>query len=179
VADLFVFRSTHPDALAAWHTAHEQAQEIGRQRRTLLDDMGFAGRPALINEGRMLGVEHRDEHGPIPEGWRRDRHTDGAIVPHRRTKTGAAIGKKLDALTMPDVRRKLPGGMPEMAWDLGNGRVYYPGISLHGDALYVRWGGDPEKSERSVRLDPGVWERLKLSEYYAVLEAEAQTGGAS
>ncbi|MGI5155773.1 hypothetical protein [Microbispora sp. CA-102843] len=180
MADLTVYRSTHPGILAAWDKAHEQAEQIGRQRRQLLDELGFEGRPALIDGRRMVGVQHTAEHGPIPEGWRRDQHTDGAIVPDRRRATGKAIARRLDALTMPDFRRMLPGGMPQMAWDLESGKIHWPSFALMEGAVYVRWGCDPEKAEKGDRIDPEIWERVKLSEYYTVVERteQAQAGGA-
>lgn len=177
MADLTIYRSTHPDALAAWHAAHQLAKDIGRRRRALLDQLGFEGRQALIAEHRIIGVEHRTEHGPIPDGWRRDRATDGAIVPDRRRGPGKKLGKQLDGLTIPDLRKRLPGGMPEMVWNLADGKVHSPGFAFMGGALYVEWGCDPEKVERSATLAPEIWERVKLSEYYAVVEREEAGAG--
>lgn len=169
MADKTVYRSTHPDVMAAWRTAQEQAIEIGRQRRELLDSLGFVGIRALTTDTHILGVEHLA--GEIPAGWRRDRQTSMAIVPNRRTKAGAEVGRQLDRLTMPDPRLILIGGMPHMVWPDDEVRTYWPGRRLLDGAVWVTWGCDPEKSGRTVTIDPEVWQRMKLSEYYAAVEA--------
>lgn len=174
MADLAVYRSTHQDVLAIWHSAHEQAKDIGRKRRALLDELGFEGRQALIAEHNIIGVEHRQEDGPIPEGWRRDSRTAGAIVPDRRRAVGKKLGKRLDGLTMPDLRKIMPGGMPHMVWNLAVNKLHWPGFEFMGGALYVKWGCDPAQVERAETLDLEVWERVKLSEYYAAVEREAE-----
>ena len=174
--DQTVYRSSHPATLATWHDTHKLADEIGERRRALLDALGFEGRTALVNDRRLVGVEHREQHGPIPEGWRHDPSVSGAIVPDRRRKVGKDVGKKFDELTLPDLRRSLPGGMPEMA--IGDGKAHWPSIALIADAIYVKWRCDPEKVERGNRIDPEMWQRIKLSEYYAVVEAAQADGEA-
>lgn len=173
-----VFRSTHPDALAAWQDVQAKRAEVRRKRTELLDELGFAERRQLVNGNRLVGIEHREEHGDIPEGWRRDSKTYGAIVPARRSPTGKKIGKRIDALPTPSLRAALLGGMPEMAWDLENNFICHPGVEQFGDAIYVKWDCDPEKVERDIHLDPNIWQRIKLSEYYAAVEArdEADAG---
>lgn len=173
------YRSTHPTVLAAWRATQEQADEIVRQRKALLDELGFTGRPVLVHGQRIIGVGHLDEHGPVPDGWRRDRDTADVIVPDRRRAAGKALAARLDALTMPDPRRDLPScGMPEAASSAPRGRMYWPGMQLLGDAVYVTWGCDPERVEENGQVDPAVWERVRLSEYYAAVEAtEAAEAG--
>ncbi|WP_436759386.1 hypothetical protein [Streptosporangium sp. V21-05] len=174
-ADLTVYRSTHPDVLGAWHAAEQRAADITTQRKAFLAAHGFEGR-SIATKGRwMIGVAHPEDQ-PIPDGWRLDRDLDGAIVPARRTRVGKQLGKRLDQLAMPSARKNLPGGMPEMAW--GDHHVFRPGITLinnaliDNNALYVKWGCDPEAIDSTVKIDPAVWQRMKLSEYYAVLEAQ-------
>lgn len=177
MSDKAVYRSGHPDVIAVWDKAHKRAEEVGRARRALLDELGFEGRPALISDTAMLGVQHLPEHGPIPEGWRRDSSTYEAIVPDRRRKLGKEIGKRLNALSMPDLRKLLPGGMPSMAWDLENSKVHWAALKRFADAVFVVWGCDPEKAERGVKIDADLWHRIKLSEYYAIKEAAEEAGG--
>jgi hypothetical protein len=169
-----VYRSTHDAALAAWDAAHARAEEIGKARRALLDELGFAGRPALIDERDIIGVQHLPEHGPIPSGWRHDRDTSNAIVPDKRNREGKTVAEKLGKLRMPGRGALLVGGLPEMALDLDTSRAHWPSIARMDGAIYVRYGCDPEKKERGNRIDFQIWERIKLSEYYLAVEAEAQ-----
>jgi hypothetical protein len=171
VSDKTVFRSTHPDTLAAWDDVHKRAEEVDRARRTLLDELGFEGRPGFIGDIGIYGVQHLDEHGPVPDGWRRDANTYEAIVPDRRRKIGKEVGEKFEALNMPDLRKALPGRMPVTVLNLEISKRHWPAIKRFDDAVYVVWGCDPEKLERGDRIDSKVWERIKLSEYYAVVEA--------
>lgn len=175
MSDLTVYRSTHPDVLAAWNKAEQRAAEIVNQRKAFLAEHGFTERTIAVRGQWMIGVAHPEDQ-PVPDGWRHDRSLTGAIVPARRTTAGKKIGAQLDKLTLPSPRKNLPGGMPEMAW--GDHRMYRPGIALIGDAIYVKWGCDPETVDQMAKVDRDVWERVKLSEYYAVLEAEEAAGGA-
>ncbi|MEV7006834.1 hypothetical protein [Streptosporangium sp. NPDC051022] len=165
-----VYRSTHPDVLTVWRAAEEQADKVISQRSALLEELGLAGHRSLTQGPRILGIEYPRDVDP-PAGWRRDREIPTAIVPHRRTKTGADIGRRLDQLTLPDPRRNLPGGMPHMVWPDNVGRTYWPGVRLLGDALFVTWGCDPETDDHTVTIDLAVWERVRLSAYYLAIEA--------
>jgi hypothetical protein len=181
VSDKTVYRSTHPDVLKVWDDAHKRAEEIDKARRALLDELGFEGRPGLIDDVGIYGVQHLDEHGPVPDGWLRDRRTEGAIVPDRRRKLGREVAGKFKGLTMPDLRRLLPGGMPSTVLHLEISKRFWPAIKRFDDAVYVVWGCDPEQLERADRINSEVWERVKLSEYYAAVEvheaAQAEQDG--
>ncbi|MEV7908382.1 hypothetical protein, partial [Streptomyces anulatus] len=83
----------------------------------------------------------------------------------------AEIGRRLDQLVLPDPRHTLPGGMPPMVTNPDAGRMYQPGVRLLDGALYVVWGCDPEVGDRSVTIDPEVWERVRLSVYHLAREA--------
>ncbi|GIH76161.1 hypothetical protein [Planobispora longispora] len=170
--DLIVYRSTHPHVLSAWHGVRKRSEEISQKRRALLDSWGFEGRPSLVTDQRILGVEHLPEHGPIPEGWKLDRVTENAIVPDRRRRVGREIHRQLSELNMPDPRTALTGGMPSMAWDIETNAHYWPGVRLMAGALYVRWRCDPEAIEQRDQINPEVWERVPLSEFYRIVEAE-------
>lgn len=163
MSDKTVYRSSHPDVLSAWETTERKHQSIGILRRTLLDELGFEGRPGLITDTHLLGVEHRPEHGPIPEGWRQDSRTPEAIVPDRRRSLGKKIAVRFEALRMPDPR-SFPG-MPGTC--VTGGRFLECSVREMDGALYVGWSHPiPEK-----HLDLDRWERVKLSEYYAAKEA--------
>jgi hypothetical protein len=166
-----VYRSTHPDVFAHWEaTASADAQQAWRDRvNAVLADLGFPGRRfATKAETRVIGVEHPTNED-IPEGWRRDRDLPSAIVPNRRTAAGKKIGKRLDELNRPDPRNNLPGGMPGDAFN--SHTLMFPGIAKHAGAVYVIWSDAIDDTNR-VDIDSSVWERIRLSEYYAVLEAE-------
>lgn len=165
-----VYRSTHPDVLEHWrNTGSPAAQDAWRDRvNATLAELGFPGRRfATQGEGRVIGVEYPGD--VIPEGWRRDRELRSAIVPARRTKLGKEIGQRLDRLHRPNPRRNLPGGMPEIAF--AKHTFLRCGIRPVGDAVYVIWSSEIDEGD-GRHIDPTVWERIKTSEYYAVLEAE-------
>lgn len=167
-----VYRSAHPDVLAHWrNTGSAEAQQAWRDRvNAAFADLGFPGRRfATKGENRVIGVEHPSDD--IPEGWRRDRDLRSCIVPARRTAAGKKIGERLDRLNRPDPRKNIPGGMPELAFTRKNPRFLMCGIALHDDAVYVTWGEELDEGD-ARHIDLTVWERIKTSEYYAVLEAE-------
>ncbi|OLT13059.1 hypothetical protein BJF79_03945 [Actinomadura sp. CNU-125] len=164
-----VYRSTHPDVLEHWrNTGAAEAQVAWRDRvDATLTDLGFPdSNPVVQGETRVIGVTH---NGEPPAGWRRNRDLKGTITPARRTTTGKEIGKRLDALRRPDPRKNMPGGMPEVAF---TGHTFMQcGIAPHGDAIYVTWGAELDSGD-ATHIAPEVWERIKTSEFYAVLEAE-------
>jgi hypothetical protein len=174
VSDKTVYRSTHPEVLAPWEETEKAAEKIGKLRRAVLDELGFEGRAGLITDRDLLGVEHRAEHGPIPEGWRKDSRTHDAIVPDRRRKLGKGIAQRFEQLRMPDPRRFQ--GMPGSC--ITGGTWLECGVREMGGALYVWWSQPIPES----KVDLDLWERVKLSEYYAAVEAheaaQAEQGGA-
>lgn len=164
-----VYRSTHPDVIEHWrNTGAAEAQNAWRARvDEALADLGFPGaRPVLKGETRVVGVECSAEP---PDGWRRNRDLAGTIAPARRTAAGKKIGERLDTLRRPDPRQNMPGGMPEVAF--AKHTFMQCGIAPHGDAIYVTWPDEIDKGDGS-HIDLTVWERIKLSEFYALLEAE-------
>lgn len=172
MADLTVYRSTHPDVVAAWRKLQTDATAIGKARAAYLDELGFPGRQALVLGQMMLGVAHSIDDGPLPAGWRWDAKTRGAIVPDRRTVKGKQIDKRLAELTVPGREVVLLGGMPDTVWALEAGHTYDPGVRLLGDAVYVTWSCTSAQVMRRVRdFDSGMWQQIKLSEYYAAVEA--------
>ena len=166
---MIVYRSSHPDVLDHWrNTGSADAQVAWRDRvDTTLTDLGFPdSKPVVQGDTRIVGVTH---DGEPPEGWRPARDPRGTIAPARRTTKGKAIAKRLDALRRPDPRRDLPGGMPEIAF---TGRGFMQcGVAPHSGAIYVTWSHEIDAGD-AAHIDPDVWERIKTSEYYAVLEAE-------
>ncbi|REF00240.1 hypothetical protein [Thermomonospora umbrina] len=173
-----VYRSTHPDVLAHWDRAGSaDAQTAWRARvDQVIADLGFPGRRFATSDGlrgvKVTGVEHpKDE--PVPAGWRRDGSLPGAITPDRRRRLGKEVAERLDGLAAPNPRRDLPGGMPDVAFS--SLRLMRPGVARLGDAVVVTWSAEIDSGD-AEHIDPAVWERIRLSEYYAAVEAE-QDGG--
>lgn len=174
-----VYRSAHPDVLKHWQdTASAEAHNAWREHvETTLANLGFPGRRfAIQGENRVIGVEYPLDQPdqPVPDGWRRDQKLRTAIVPARRTALGKKIGDRLDKLGRPNPRHTLPGGMPEMAFS--GLALMHPGVERHGDIVYVSWSGELKGGDAD-RIDPAVWEQIRLSEYHTVLEAEQDAAG--
>jgi hypothetical protein len=170
--DKVVYRSTHPDVIAHWEsTASAETRNAWRQKvEAAVADLGFPGRRFATQDGRkVIGVEYPNDED-MPAGWRRNRNLTSSITPDRRTANGRRIRERLDALTAPCPRENLPGKMPDTAFSRGFG-LMKPGVARHGDAVYVTWSEEIDKGD-AAHIDPTVWQRIKLSEYYAALEAE-------
>jgi hypothetical protein len=167
------YRSTHPDVLAHWaKTGSAEAQKTWRDNiAAAIAELGFAGERRFVtvsgwNDTRVIGVEHpKDED--IPVGWKPLKDFPGAVTPDKRRAAGKRAAARLDSLPCPNPRKRMPGGMPSMTF-IG-AKMAQPGVGRHGDAVYVTWSAELEESEAS-NLDPAVWERVKLSEYYAAKE---------
>lgn len=173
--DKTVYRSTHPDALA--HEDGYKAAHANWKKRVdeALVELGFpASRNIAMRGDRVTGIEHPDSE-PVPDGWRRDPKLSSSITPFRSRKRGREIAAVLDGLTRPDPRRGLPGGMPHVAMAKGRMLFMHPGLRRVGDAVFVVWSAEPDDGDMR-HLDPAIWERIKLSEYYAAVEAAEETG---
>lgn len=169
--DLTIYRTTNPDVLQRWHQVNNDMDGWQKQVETTLEAMGMGGRSIYYDQvsGRVTGVGHNDGE-TIPDGWRQDRRNDH-LVPRLTTKAGKAAGAKLDALRRPDPRDLK--GMPKHAFA---GLSFLTcGLAFMDGALYVRWS----KPIREQEVDLTIWERVKLSAYYAVVEAhDAGSDGA-
>ena len=163
MSGLTVYRSTHPDALRRWHATTEAMDAWSEKMQATLITLGVDGREVWYDQvsGRIIGLGHTGGDD-VPEGWRVDART-GYLVPRRSTKAGKQIAAVLDGMRRPDPRA-LPG-MPAQV--MAGVHFLTCGLEYMGGALYVRWSRPiPEKL-----VDSAIWERIKLSEYYAALEA--------
>lgn len=161
--DLTVYRSANPEVLRRWHTTKDAVEAWGDKLKAAIEDLGLGDRQVYYDQitGRIMGVLHDD--GEIPAGWRIDRRT-GYLVPKLTTKAGKEIGARLTALRRPDPRDLL--GMPKHVFvDLS---LLTCGLRLMDGALYVHWSKPIPEDE----VDLTLWERVRLSEYYAVVERE-------
>lgn len=174
MADPVVYRSTHPDVLAHWEaTAGPEAQQAWRDRvAAALDELGFEGRRFIVSDyidvSVVTGVEHPSDE-PIPEGWRLHPKRDDAIAPRRSTRLGKAADRLLSTLVRPNPRKGMPGGMPHIA-NAARACAFLSAAAEPIDgALYVRWSQEISERDRD-QIDTAVWERVRLSEYYAACE---------
>ncbi|MFC3984927.1 hypothetical protein [Streptosporangium jomthongense] len=158
-----VYRSSSSDILKIWDDANSDVRDWHDQIDAFLDEHGLTGRSVFIDTafGRPCGVGHNDSD--VPHGWRVHR-THGYLVPRLTTKEGKLLSVRLGALTRPDPRDQVPG-MPKNC--IAEGAFMTCGMRPMGGALYVTWPRPiPEK-----QVDLTIWEKTKLSEYYAALEA--------
>lgn len=178
MADPVVYRSTNAAVLAHWEAATgAEAQQAWRDRvDAALAELGFAGRRAIVatylSGTEVTGVEHPASE-PIPLGWRPypgvGATARSAIRPKRSTKDGKAAAETLAALTRPNPRAGMPGGMPHVASSAVGMAFMRAAMQLMDGALYVRWPEEPADVDLR-RIDTKVWERVRLSEYYAARE---------
>ncbi|MEU8040924.1 hypothetical protein [Streptosporangium sp. NPDC049078] len=162
--NLTVYRTTNPDILATLHTTLAAIEEWQPKVEALMETLGVGGRKIWYDAvtGQVLGVS-RD--GDIPEHWRYDQRT-GYLMPRRSTKQGKAIGARLDAMRRPDPRALK--GMPSQTFAAAEPALLTCRVDEMGGALYVTWSAPIHERE----VDLSLWQRVKLSEYYAVLEAQ-------
>lgn len=164
--DLTAYRTTHPDALTAWHQAAEARETWGEQMEAFLAEHGFEKRTIYVGRwGRVLGVQRIDDED-APDGWRVDSRT-GHLMPRLASRTGKRIDAQLTALIQPDPRDAMPGMPKECIVSLA---LLTCGLALMGGALYATWGRPIPEDQ----VDRGIWERVKLSEYYTAIEDHEQ-----
>lgn len=162
-ADLTVYRSTDPEVLRRWHDTKAAVEAWGDKLKAALHDLGMGDRQVWYDQisGRLMGLARGE--GETPDGWRIDRRT-GYLVPRLTTKAGKEIGAKLSALRRPDPRDLI--GMPKHVFVSLS--LLTCGLKLLDGALYVHWSQPIPEDE----VDLTLWERVRLSEYYAVVERE-------
>jgi len=171
MSDKTVYRSSHSDVLAAWHAAADAREKWADQMTAFLADYGFGSRSVYVSHsGRVLGVEHMDGE-EVPDGWRVDTRT-GYVMPRRASKAGKKIGARLGELNQPDPRDAVPGMPRDCFVSLA---MLTCGLEIVGGALYATWSRPIPEDQ----VDLAIWERVKLSEYYAVLEARDDETAAS
>jgi hypothetical protein len=163
-ASKVVYRTSHPDALAAWHSAAAAREAWADQMKAFLDEHGFGNRSVYIgHSGRVLGINH-EQGDDVPDGWRVDSRT-GHLMPRLAKKAGKAIDARLAELHQPDPRDAMPGMPKECFVSLA---LLTCGLALIEGALYATWSRPIPEDQ----VDLTVWERIKLSEYYAAVEAQ-------
>jgi hypothetical protein len=186
--DLIVYRSRAPEVLEAHKAAREATRTYAKQTQAVLDAAGVGGYKVWLSTGHwdygaFRGIDI-PEGQEVPRGWRKAKDF---AVPDKRTKAGRETGAALRAVKHPgDPMAQVPGMPLDI---LTPGGFQSPGVRVleDGAALYVTWRRDPNEAQGSFSgkyepVDTTLWGRVKLSEYYAAVEAaEAQreTAGAA
>jgi hypothetical protein len=172
MSDLAVYRTADPSVLDTYAAAQAALLAYSQTMAETLERLGAGSWPRMISTGyrpgRLLGL--KPSGGDVPAGWRVDARSMLA-VPDLRTTAGREARKALDAIRYPgDPRHSLPGMPSEV---MVPGHLLTCGCTRIGGVLYVTWTGDPAGA---ARIDSALWERCRLSEYYAAVEAAAQDG---
>lgn len=157
-----VYRTTNPDALAAWHSGADARDAWADQMEAFLDEHGFGKRRVYIgHSGRVFGIESVDGED-LPDGWRIDSRT-GYLMPRLAKKAGKQIDGRLAELIQPDPRNQMPG-MPKHSFV--SLAMLTCGLELIDGALNATWSRPIPDSV----VDLAVWEQVKLSDYYRAVE---------
>jgi hypothetical protein len=177
MSDPVVYRSRDPEVVQAWINATGSIDTYVQQTQRVLDAYGLAGYQAYRHSsgwspGRFSGLAIPGGEKP-PAGWRMNGRF---AVPDKRVKAGKQVAAALDAVKHPgDPLLKLTGMLPDA--ESGRGGFSSPGVRLMEDraAVYVTWSFNPEGRNsflgaRDAAIDFTLWERVKLSEYYAEAE---------
>lgn len=166
--ELTVYRTYRPELIKHWYDGQANLKAWSQRMDAFLDEQGLGNGTVWTYNitGHFGGVDH--DGAEVPNGWRVDRRT-GRLMPRLSTREGKAIGAKLDELRKPDPRADLPGMPGDCFVSLA---LLTCGLHLMRGALYATWGLPiPE-----AQVDLTVWQPVKLSEYYAVLELEEDDG---
>lgn len=191
--DVHIYRTSDQRVLDVWDANQRNYDEYLERRRVQLEAWGFERDIAIYTSNsafggaRWEGIAWPEDQDP-PQYWRRDRNTPSMIVP-RRSGAGKRIGNEFSALMqVPSPRGDLAKvGMPSMVMRGESGGMYVNTYAakrceeivngLRKDVVWVRWNIDPnpqqesEDGDRHAFVDTDVWELIKLSEYYAMVEA--------
>lgn len=161
-----VFKSTHPDVLAAWDKAESDWQTY-RDAVNAFRDRYPTQRVIVadLTEGRecVVGLDG-DPANPPPGPWRWT--LKARFVPDKRSNAGKllAIEMKNLAYTPPPIP-----GQPGLI--ISDGLWHSCGFHVYDGVAFADWSCGYETVERNDRFDPTIWVRAKLSEYYAAVEA--------
>ena len=180
-----VYRSLNPAAAIAAIEGHTAAMDEWREKLRAfqaefsadgerhLGGSSFPGMSTLVT-----GLSH--ERGmPIPEGWRLASRRRDLIVPDKRTRTGKELAKRLSRLRSPAPLHH--DGLPvtaEYSIEFGRLMLVATRTRVVGDDVFAYWEDVPADLDLS-KVDPQLWEPVRLSVYYAAVESVETTSGAT
>lgn len=179
------FRSEHPDVLAVWERI--ESEEWANQIR----DYGIAlgvpngGEFTIWGSQEFAGFTPPERASDVPDGWRVVKVTKRGVtsrhlLPDKRTKIGKAADQWFRDLGRRPYLRDLPG-IPAEVIDKHTSRFRTITAFRHNGAVYAHFRvpveAIEERSTQYTRIgayDPDMWPSIKVSEYHAALEAEAE-----
>jgi hypothetical protein len=165
VTDKAVWKTTHPDALAAYDAqavAHDEWRERMRNAR---EQTGVDGWHVWPTTGEVLGPDKSEAGDNVPDGWAAyDKYEH--LVP-ARGRGGAAARELLESVGNEPRSTKLAEAVGVPPLIVAGGMFLRPGFLRGNDALYLVWSRDPG-TEWSGDDRFG---RCPLSEFYAAKEA--------
>ena len=179
-----VYRSTHPEVLAAWDDTQQRHRELAEKVKALRAE--FPNHPPMVYRySDRAQFSHLSFHEdmpsigndfgppPEPEGWRikkEGRSTYLGWVPDKRTKAGKAMAARLAEIKVTGM-----GHFPGMPTTVLEGNHWYShGSVVHDGVAYAHWGcsfADVESSNWSRGLDTDMWQRCRMSEFWMAKEA--------
>jgi hypothetical protein len=163
-------------AIDQWRAERSAAYDANK---AFAEEVGAVG---TVSNTRVCGVMTKD--GKVLEGWKvsRQRTSDGGsyLIPDRKTKLGRELQKRLDALTSCGAERLSDLAIGSSFIFSGSEHSSGRGIALRNCTLEIFGGVDvlgvPNVWEGGVArpyAEPEGGRRLKLSEYFAMKEANA------
>lgn len=167
--DKTIYRTTDERNTSLWAKWQDENIEYCASRDAFLAEWAPDGCSLMLSSGfggeRPLGVSVEGYNNEVPDGWRLDRK-HWILLPYRKTPRGKKIAAAMEALQWRDHRSDLIG-MPShlftgWAWCV-------PGIEMHDGAMFAIW---PDEGP-TEGIDLAIWEPVKLSEWYAMIEGEA------
>lgn len=168
MGDAAVYKSTHPDVLAAWEDS--VCRHVGWVAAVKRFAARWPGHQALQTSypGHkfIVGLDGTEQPGPE---WRWNRQR-GQWVPDKRNKAGKALSKEMNELAVQGLG-KLPGMPSEI---LGPGHMYSHGVDVWDRVVWVSWNCG---ADLLADIDLTIWEPGKLSEYYAAKEQYSDGDG--
>jgi hypothetical protein len=170
MSDPTVFRTTSRAVLDAWEAGQKALNEWRGRFNDGCAALGIDPDQVIANTwtGRIKGVRDYSNTAPA-EGWRHDQRA-GLRMPALKTPAGRQIAAALDELRRPQPADGLPG-LPLTI--LNNRGLYLVHVQqFDNSSLYARW--ESEVGDRDG-VDLHIWERVKLSDYYLVVEAHENT----
>lgn len=170
---IFVRQAFITDNLEVIAGYRDSKDKVGKWADQLKADFGDH---EIYTAWGFCGLGFRGE--PLP-GWKRNRHWKRQEIyyPDKRTKAGKEAYAKLQANKFPGwAEWKIPGMPPEVHSphpDKAAHKIHWATAHDLGDHLLCAWNTDAK-----VKHDER-WRPLKLSEYYALVEAlEAEPAAA-
>ena len=161
-----VYRSSAPEVLEVqrdWKQGAEKFMDF------VTEIEAEVGRDALFTRAGISGqivvgfrAEEGDQEMP-PDGLRFDR-TRRFLVPHQSTTLGKKFVKRFK--DSANARAKFPG-MPPEVFDTNTMKMFAHGSEEIDGAVYITWGCE-EKVLPATLIDDDMWQRVPLSEWYAL-----------